>query len=81
MKNLLMLVLVSGLVGGVGGFLSYWKSHQQMGKPGVQLVKESPEKLPPVKLPDWVLDLVGEDLEVTVVEKEALPAISRTIQS
>ena len=73
MKNLLMLILVSGLVGGVGGFLSYWKSHQQMGKPGVQLVKESSEKLPPVKLPDWVLDLVGEDLEVTVVEKEALP--------
>ena len=68
-----MLVLVVVLIGGVGGFLNHWRTHQKMGKPGVQLVKGSSEKLPPVKLPDWVLDYVGEDLEVTEVEKESLP--------
>lgn len=73
MKTPVMLFIVVALIGGVGGFLNYWKDHQKMGQPGVRLVKDSPEELPPVKLPDWVLDLVGEDLEVTEVEKEALP--------
>ena len=64
-KNILMLVLMVGFIGGVGGFLNDWKAHQEMGKPGVRLVEDSSAEFPPVKLPYWVLDLVGEDLEVT----------------
>jgi hypothetical protein len=73
MKTPLMFVLVVALIGGVGGFLNHWKEHQKMGQPGVRLVQDSSEELPPVDIPDWVLDYVGEDLEVTEVEKEALP--------
>ncbi len=73
MKKPLMFILVIGLIGGTGAFLNYWKAHQKMGKPGVRLVDDSSLELPPVKLPDWVLDYTGEDLEVTEVEKESLP--------
>jgi hypothetical protein len=72
-KNILMVVFAVVLIGGVGGFLNYWKTHQKMGQPGVRLANDPSTEFPPVKLPDWVLDLVGEDLEVTEIEIESLP--------
>lgn len=68
-----MVLFVVVLIAGTGGFLNYWKTHQTMGEPGVRLVENSKEDLPPVLLPDWVLDYTGEDLPVTDVEKDALP--------
>ncbi len=68
-----MLVCVVLVVSGSGFFLRYWQSNQVMGPPGVILDKDSSMDKPPVRLPDWVLNYVGEDLEVSEVELEALP--------
>jgi hypothetical protein len=72
-KSGIMLLVVLGLVALTGGFLSYWKTHQTMGKPGVRLVEDPEAEKPPVRLPDWVLEYTGKDLEITVAEREALP--------
>lgn len=73
-KNVIMVACLLVLVGAVGGFLNYWKTHQTMGEPGVRLVEDATSEKPPVMLPDWVLDYTGEELPVSEVERDALPS-------
>ena len=72
-QSFLMLACVVLVVSGSGFFLRYWQSNQVMGNPGVVLVEDSSMEKPPIRLPDWVLNYVGEDLEVSEIELEALP--------
>jgi len=69
----LMLCCLIGLLLSGASFLRYWKTHQTMGEPGVVLVEDGDSEKPPVRLPDWVLNFTGEDLEVSKIELEALP--------
>ena len=55
--------MLACVVSGSGFFLRYWQSNQVMGSPGVILDEDSSMDKPPVRLPDWVLNYVGEDLK------------------
>lgn len=54
---------VALLISGTGAFLKWMKTHQQLGRPGVSL-----------ELPARVLDYDSMPLEITELEKKALPA-------
>lgn len=54
---------VALLIFGTGAFLKWMKTHQQLGRPGVSL-----------ELPPRVLDYDSTPLEITEIEKKALPA-------
>ena len=63
-----------GLIILTGVFLNYWKGHQKLGKPGLQVVELDESGKLAIEFPETVLDYAGRVREVGQGTLEALPA-------
>ncbi len=65
--------LVLGLIVLTGIFLSYWRTNQVLGQPGIKVVALDDEGTLGIGFPDVVLDYQGRFQEVSQGELDALP--------